>query len=85
MGCRIYFCDPAYQETGNQITEKYLRKIKDLASAHDLGWQYAPLHYFLNNAPGQPSTGAVETQSRAGARIPLAVVSASSSRTNSEE
>src|SRR5947209_2777496 len=24
LGCRIYFCDPSYQETGNAITEKYL-------------------------------------------------------------
>src|SRR5260370_41522088 len=24
LGCRIYYCDPAYQETANQITEKYL-------------------------------------------------------------
>src|SRR5918994_1757708 len=21
LGCRIYFCDPAYQDTGNRITE----------------------------------------------------------------
>src|ERR1700694_794123 len=30
LGCRVYYCDPAYQETGNRITEKYLRRLKEL-------------------------------------------------------
>src|SRR5436305_9020942 len=53
LGCRIYYCDPNYQETGNQITETYLRRLKDLAREHGLEWQYAPLHQFLNAAGGQ--------------------------------
>lgn len=51
LGCRVYYCDPNYQETSNQITEKYLRKLKDLAEKHERPWQYAPLHVFLNNPP----------------------------------
>jgi hypothetical protein len=51
LGCRVYFCDPAYQETGNRITEDYLRLLKELADAHGVAWRYAPLHVFLN-APG---------------------------------
>jgi len=31
LGCRVYFCDPNYQETGNQISEKYLQKLKALS------------------------------------------------------
>ncbi len=31
LGCRVYFCDPNYQETGNAITEKYLHRLKELA------------------------------------------------------
>src|SRR5438067_8934223 len=27
LGCRIYFCDPAYQEAGNAIMEDALRKL----------------------------------------------------------
>jgi hypothetical protein len=50
LGCRVYYCDPAYQETGNRITEKYLRRLKELAEAHGAAWQYAPLHHFLNAA-----------------------------------
>src|SRR5581483_11240828 len=30
LGCRVYYCDPNYQETGSQITEKYLRRLKEL-------------------------------------------------------
>jgi Fe-S-cluster containining protein len=48
LGCRVYYCDPAYQETGNQLTEKYLHRLKELADAHGVTWTYAPLHHFLN-------------------------------------
>src|SRR5436853_7876946 len=30
LGCRVYYCDPSYQETGSRITEKYLRRLKEL-------------------------------------------------------
>ena len=70
LGCRIYFCDPSYQETGNRITEEALSKLKRIADAHDAGWNYAPLHVFLNAAadtmtPAGPS----------GRRVPLPLVS----------
>jgi Fe-S-cluster containining protein len=51
LGCRVYFCDPNYQETGNQITEKYLQKLKALSRQLEIDWLYAPLHHFLNNPP----------------------------------
>src|SRR5438552_6928018 len=55
LGCRVYHCDPAYQETGNQITETFLKKLKRLAGEHGVEWLYAPLHHFLNNAPDRPA------------------------------
>jgi hypothetical protein len=55
LGCRIYHCDPSYQEIGNQITETFLKKLKALADAHGVEWRYAPLHHFLNNAPDRPA------------------------------
>ena len=69
LGCRIYFCDPSYQETGNRITEEALTRLKRIADAHDAGWNYAPLHVFLNAAadtmtPAGPS----------GRRVPLPLV-----------
>jgi hypothetical protein len=48
LGCRIYFCDPAYQETGRRITEEALSQLKCIAEEQDAGWRYAPLHVFLN-------------------------------------
>ena len=59
LGCRVYYCDPAYQETGNQITEKYLRRLKELAEQHGVEWRYASLHQFLN-MPSEPRTTAVD-------------------------
>ena len=49
LGCRVYYCDPAYQETGRRISETYLRRLKGLAEEHGLPWRYAPLHVFLND------------------------------------
>ena len=48
LGCRVYFCDSAYQETGERISETYLRQLKDLADELGTGWRYAPLHEFLS-------------------------------------
>ena len=50
LGCRVYFCDPTYAGVGEAITEAALGKLKRLADAHDTGWEYAPLHHFLNAA-----------------------------------
>jgi hypothetical protein len=54
LGCRVYYCDPNYQETGNQITEKYLHRLKKLAEEQGVEWRYAPLHTFLNDHPLTP-------------------------------
>lgn len=70
LGCRVYFCDPAYQETGNAISETFLRRLKELADAHGTGWRYAPLHHFLNEA--EPREPAAEPTDGSG-RIPLPV------------
>jgi hypothetical protein len=70
LGCRVYFCDPAYQDTGNAISETYLRRLKALAEESGTGWRYAPLHEFLNQAPD----GAAAAEPAASpARIPLTV------------
>jgi hypothetical protein len=49
LSCRIYYCDPTYQETSTHLSETYLRRLKDLASAHGVAWRYAPLHHFLRH------------------------------------
>jgi hypothetical protein len=49
LGCRVYYCDPNYQDTCSAISEKYLRRLKELAVANNVPWQYAPLHHFLRH------------------------------------
>ena len=49
LSCRVYYCDPNYQERSGEITEKYLRRLKNLADAEGVPWLYAPLHHFLNH------------------------------------
>ncbi len=49
LGCRVYYCDPAYQETGQLIMEKYIRRLKELADEEGREWGYAPLHHYLND------------------------------------
>src|SRR5271155_839105 len=56
LGCRVYFCDPTYQETGNRISEKYLKRLKQLADENGVPWRYAPLHVFLNERRDEPAT-----------------------------
>jgi Fe-S-cluster containining protein len=80
LGCRIYFCDPAYQETGNRIMESALSKLKQLAREHDLDWRYAPLHVFLNES----TSNAIAAEPCPPSRIPLAVVPAEAAHRHSQ-
>jgi len=60
LGCRIYYCDPKYQDTGAALSEKYLHRLKRLADEAGIPWLYAPLHHFLNHPltlPSPPSDG----------------------------
>lgn len=68
LGCRIYFCDPAYQNRQNEITEEAIAALKRIADDYGTGWRYAPLHVFLNEAD-RPAV------SEAGnPRVPLPIV-----------
>jgi hypothetical protein len=48
LGCRVYYCDPAYQDACSRIMEKYTRRLKEICEGEGLQWCYAPLHHFLN-------------------------------------
>lgn len=56
LGCRVYFCDERYQDTGQEISETGLRELKQLADELGLPWRYAPLHVFLNEGESKPPT-----------------------------
>ena len=47
LGCRVYFCDPAYQGHDGPLTEAYLGRLRRLVERLGLPWGYAPLHRHL--------------------------------------
>jgi hypothetical protein len=71
LGCRVYYCDPAYQETGNALSEKYLARLKALADEAGVNWQYAPLHSFLNKAPARTSSTTGDNAATGNQRLSL--------------
>lgn len=63
MGCRVYFCDPNFQEKAPEIAESGIAKLKRLADKLGLPWDYAPLHRHLHQAreEGRFPTAAAST------------------------
>jgi hypothetical protein len=47
LGCRVYYCDPAYEPSAYGLSERYIARLKALTDKHDLPWNYAPLHCHL--------------------------------------
>jgi hypothetical protein len=62
LGCRVYYCDPTYQDACNRIMEKYTRRLKTLCAEEGLTWCYAPLHRFLN----EPELATPQAANRSG-------------------
>ncbi len=53
LGCRLYFCDPAYQGEMPALGEAFIARLKSLVDRLGLPWDYAPLHRHLRTAIGQ--------------------------------
>lgn len=47
LGCRVYFCDPTFQERGRSMSERYIVRLKQLHDRLGLAWEYRPLEAFL--------------------------------------
>jgi len=47
LGCRVFFCNPHYKETLQEIYEKYYTMIKNLAIENKVEWHYAPMMKLL--------------------------------------
>lgn len=62
LGCRVYFCDPSYQDEGQRISEEGIRNLKALADSHGIAWRYAPLHVFLREYLETHPTPTVESK-----------------------
>jgi hypothetical protein len=53
LGCRIYYCDPAYQDNAHRLSERFIVRMKRLSSDHGIQWNYAPLHRHLHEEQRQ--------------------------------
>jgi hypothetical protein len=53
LGCRVYFCDPAYQGAAPALSERFILQLKSLALRHRVPWRYAPLHRHLQDLQDQ--------------------------------
>ncbi len=53
LGCRVYFCDPSFEDVAPELSEEFLTRLKQLASRHNWPWNYAPLHQHLDEARSQ--------------------------------
>jgi Fe-S-cluster containining protein len=50
LGCRVYFCDPGYQERSYELSERHLGRLKAISGELGRPWEYAPLHHHLRAA-----------------------------------
>jgi hypothetical protein len=50
LGCRVYFCDPAYAGQAERLSEEYLGRLQRLSVRLARAWDYAPLHHHLRQA-----------------------------------
>ncbi len=48
LGCRVYYCDPAYLPAASELSERFISRLKSLSDRHGLPWNYAPLHRHLH-------------------------------------
>lgn len=53
LGCRVYYCDPGYQEFGRELSERYVARLKGLHVAAGEAWEYRPLFHFLLEASAE--------------------------------
>ncbi len=40
VGCRTYFCDPRWQETGHALHEEYHRRVKEIGESAGFAYEY---------------------------------------------
>lgn len=70
LGCRLYFCDPSYQDAGARLSERFIRELKQLCNRQGLPWRYAPLHVFLQDYAASHPNSALRTPNSE-LRLPL--------------
>jgi hypothetical protein len=65
LGCRIYYCDPTYQEDAHRLSEQFIDRLKKLSTRHGIPWNYAPIHRHLHDEQRLGTFPSVEPEDRA--------------------
>jgi hypothetical protein len=60
LGCRIYHCDPVFEEELHRLSERFIHRLKALSTRQNIAWNYAPLHHHLHDERGQGRFPAVD-------------------------
>lgn len=47
MGCRLFYCDPRFEDRLADLYEHYLEQLKSLCHRHGLEWNYRPFLSFF--------------------------------------
>jgi hypothetical protein len=47
LGCRVYFCDPTYDDAQKDISEESIGRLKRFHDTVNRPWRYRPLHEYL--------------------------------------
>ncbi|WP_422926679.1 hypothetical protein [Singulisphaera sp. PoT] len=50
LGCRVYFCDPAYEYKAPELSERFLSDLRRITTELEFDWNYSPLHAHLDQA-----------------------------------
>lgn len=50
LGCRIYFCDPDWGDRQHEVSESFIKRLKDLHENWNRKWNYRPLEHHLAGA-----------------------------------
>jgi Fe-S-cluster containining protein len=48
LGCRTFFCDPAHKPREQELYHAFQRRLRAVAEAHGIPWEYAP--FFASDA-----------------------------------
>ncbi len=57
LGCRIYFCDPSFDERCCEITEEAISRLKQIHERHNRPWEYNQLSWFFAQRTCELSDG----------------------------
>lgn len=64
LGCRVYYCDPQFAGKGEELSEQYIARMKQLHRSEGADWEYRPLHHFLREAHETTATAEMPCDKR---------------------